>query len=109
MSKKSKNSSKFKVIPFHFFIIIFKKSRIYKFDFVTRTIMEFKRENLKKGYNFSAILNCCSGIKEDELVINILQNNIMASQFFKAKYHMQRDLIIQICLLARDVNEKRLF
>ena len=69
--------------------------------------MEFKGENLKKGYNFSAILTCCSGIKEDELVINIVQNNIMVSQIFKVKYHIQRDLIIQICLLARDVNEKR--
>lgn len=69
--------------------------------------MEFKGENLKKGYNFSAILNCCSGIKEDELILNIAQNNMVTSQIFKVKYCMQRDLIIQICLLARDVNEKR--
>ncbi len=54
------------------------------------------------------ILNCCSGVKDDELILNVVHNNLMNSYTLKVKYVMQRDLVVQIFLLAKDVTEKRL-
>lgn len=74
---------------------------------MNRTLVENQADKIIKGINFSAIMSCQVASKEDEFILVMVEHNTTYSYLYRAKYYPQRDLIVQIALLAKDVYDKR--
>ncbi|KAM3132824.1 hypothetical protein pb186bvf_015129 [Paramecium bursaria] len=106
MISKKENS---KLWPFFIFEVIKegnKQTDILQFNFVSQTLTEQQKEVQIKAYVFSNISSALYSKKDDEFIINFIDNGKILSQNYKAKFQNQRDQIVKLAIFAKEIFEE---
>ncbi|EAR82327.3 hypothetical protein TTHERM_01194940 (macronuclear) [Tetrahymena thermophila SB210] len=93
-----------KMFPFFIFQVFHKKCKenvILEFNFVNQTITEINEGKQVQAFLFCAISSVLFGERENEFIFYLWDSGKIKPQNYKAKYTQQRDLIVQISLMAK--------
>ncbi|CAD8101917.1 unnamed protein product [Paramecium primaurelia] len=103
------NKQSDKLWPFFIFEVIKEgksTSEIMQFNFSAQTLTEQKKDVRTKSYMFSNISSALYSKKDDEFIINFIENGKILSQNYKAKFQNQRDQLVKLAIFAKEIFEE---